>query len=1848
MANQIVSVDQMDQVGVILDAPASALAPNSFSDARNVRFTDSAVRKIEGEVTLNSIPADTNLDTIYGSSGNTLGDARYLAYWSNPNLGELAAYYVYIMAVKNSSGIHIADRIYLQDEEGNRADVTPTTLTNADGFKGFDPDGKWQHTLFAGGFAIIVNNGIQKPHYILDPISSINVANVADFSELPGWDSYYIDQTIISLDYDISQGNYFDLGQKVDFENFEVKVSINNVDFAVVSGTPAGTGTPNTANFVPGDAPAESVLVIASNKFEIYNNPNSLTTTIAIKDVSDTEPVIIKIVSRNNVNVRAGVVRAFGNLLVAGDLIEVDSVSNEIVRRLSGVVRTSDVAVTGSIPNNWNPFAAGVSTADEFTLSDTNIVQDMKSIQGNLYIYTNSSIHSMSLTGNSLAPVRFNLVTENYGAATTDSVLEYDGKHLVVGSNDIYVFPGHPGNIESIASGRIRNYFYNNLNPLHEHDLFCILNKAKDEIWICYPTIKSISGECDEAIIWNYRRNNWTIRDLDEVISGDIAPIRGGGIPLTTINIASGNSGSDESLNTGRQEVQTMTITGGMEASHSGIKQEQTYTVPTISSFGTDRPELIKVTITGDTGPNVVNAVNDITIGSTSSATVFTRSATIGGGFQLDIVTQDGTTATTTTIFGSDIFTTNDNSAKTQTQVVEALVTYINTVILSTNILSNYTASSEVDGSVTKLRLTSDVPGTRTITTVTATSYSGGFVSATGTGSDEQVSVTAVLANETARGYVKGTGTLVPYYSSGNSFGSNYGSTSANDRNGHVTARDAINELQVVIGGWTTAGANGPDGSNKTHTYTVARDGDVNFIISGSGGSGADHNYGGGAASAVQGVITGAVAGDTIKITAGGANRKDTWTGAGRAGKSSTLVWKRGSTTKATITAPGGRGTDNGTAAGQASAVSPSNAPSGVTYTRVLRGEGSTSSVFSGETNRGGQRNGGRGFFSRYGDNIYGGRYQTSSLTWQPSKASFGDGTQSHSDTPRCCTWNATPPGVGFLWQAGVRTDFTITNNRTVGSHALQQSIYDLHLAAFGNDSSSDISTINTGQTKTRSLIGDYVTTLNWTGNKLGTQQTAYNISGSASTTNAGSTGIDVTVTQNGAVYDINFTNNGVAPATITSPSAIADTDFQIGETKNLLGQSSVNWTLVGTYLTNTGTSSSVTATKTAVTSGVGNYSTSATDSPAIIARFTHSAGGYVPNGFTHDVQLTKNVTSSETISEQIVTALKQTPDFAGNDPRISGVTQPTDAYFYIEDNTNTNTFDIYYVKNVGTDHTDALSFSFLTKVGTTSYAETTFGGDLTVSETTANGASGASTSPIIRLSFDGTNVDTVIYGVGITQNDVAQSLSQTLENTGTFTATASGATVTAIREVSSGTANLIGVTVQSDPNNHIPAIPATFTQTVAGQNPSIGQGTATLTLTDSQFYNAYSIVVPLTGAYNTTLSATDIANLIRNTTVSGFTLGGSGTSVTFTTTDKYSVNRLDNGLGTGTVNNHLWTMTADDDEGVFAPTSNPLQNSTAVETTSGIPIRYSQPTVIRILYSDNSFQDYVFGGASNGPLAISEPYVANLYSGNTSSTTYTHTSISDSLETQIKIAGGNNLTVERTGNNLRIAPIQYSTDGMFITSATLTYLGTTAPSSKLVTAPVPATDATFSSTFSSFGRFDPDRPWATDQVKGGSVYPIFIQTNTVDDASRLRAADVGYTFGADPANNISGDPYISFVERRELGITPELDTEEIARAAIQSTGGTATELGGFLYYPTLYMRMTGSNYTAEYAELKSGSTLTNDYTVGSDYKIDTRITGRFINFRLDDADSDPSTASNQFAWGLSSIQFEVNKAGER
>ena len=352
-----------------------------------------------------------------------------------------------------------------------------------------------------------MNNGLRIPFYMIDDDGNTDLNNI-DMYELPGWDSYIATEPVVDLTYNaVSNANgEFNLGSLFDSSLFDIRIVINE-----------GSTVSQRLNQTLDASTTEVTL-----DTDTASNTTTITPAISVGLV-DGDRVRIFLQSKSTVLVRAGIIRAFGDLLVAGNLTETNG-AGMVIRRLPGVIRTSDIAPLGTIPQNWNPFYTGTGTADEFFLSSTGIVQEMVPLQGYMVIYTNTSIHILQPTNNPAVPFSIQNVTYEYGCQTFGAVREFDGKHLVIGSNDIYLFGGHPGSIQSIAEGRVRDYFFSNINPETQETMFTLRIVAKNEIWVCYP--KGTSAFPNEALIWNYRENTWAIRNISEMRSGDVAPIR--------------------------------------------------------------------------------------------------------------------------------------------------------------------------------------------------------------------------------------------------------------------------------------------------------------------------------------------------------------------------------------------------------------------------------------------------------------------------------------------------------------------------------------------------------------------------------------------------------------------------------------------------------------------------------------------------------------------------------------------------------------------------------------------------------------------------------------------------------------------------------------------------------------------------------------------------------------------------------------------------------------------------------------------------------------------------------------------------------------------------------------------------------------------------------------------------------------------------------------------------------------------------------------------------------------------------------------------------------------------------
>ena len=416
--------------------------------------------------------------------------------------------------------------------------------------------------MFNGGFHFILNNGVTAPVFLQ--------TDSPDITALPGWDSYAVETQLVnfeatgedgvmtSVNATLTAGTRIritatprSVADPIRTETVTVNAGIDGVDpdgTLVDIGTIGGV-TATGFNFTPADGAGGTSFRIA-------------------------------IVSVPVTSVTAGVIRAYGNLLVAGNLREDGGAG----RTLTGTVRTSDVAGPGQIPTNWNPFMNGVNTADEFILASTGTIQDMAELQGVLYVYTDSSIHSIQQTGSPVIPFQVGVVTDNYGANGVDSVIEVDGKHIVAGSDDVYIFAGHPGSISSIVEGRVRRQFRAN------QDWKIVRYNSFDELWF-YRADNNI-------YIWNYRNNTWTIRDNGttyvSVNTGHDGPV------LATTTTVTTSNNIDSFLQESYVERQRLAITPEFDTENLAS-----------IAFLAEGMGTIVVTAAGSNAPGDVNVVLD-------------------------------------------------------------------------------------------------------------------------------------------------------------------------------------------------------------------------------------------------------------------------------------------------------------------------------------------------------------------------------------------------------------------------------------------------------------------------------------------------------------------------------------------------------------------------------------------------------------------------------------------------------------------------------------------------------------------------------------------------------------------------------------------------------------------------------------------------------------------------------------------------------------------------------------------------------------------------------------------------------------------------------------------------------------------------------------------------------------------------------------------------------------------------------------------------------------------------------------------------------------------------------------
>jgi hypothetical protein len=222
---------------------------------------------------------------------------------------------------------------------------------------------------------------------------------------------------------------------------------------------------------------------------------------------------------------RAGFVRNYcspnvGNILISGNLTKVIGGTEY---NYPTTVRWSQAFANTGIPDTWEPTLTNVANEQEVPVRGPLI--DGFFLGGNFYVcsYWDTVVFSPISYQNSNAPIfGVRLLNQGRGLFNNNCWTNTDANVYGIDARDIWVFDG--SNFSSLGNQKVKDYFFNNLNPTYAGRMFMVNNTQKYQIEIYYPDLTS-TGWCNKMLSWRYDLQVWNApKDVQNACMGTEGP----------------------------------------------------------------------------------------------------------------------------------------------------------------------------------------------------------------------------------------------------------------------------------------------------------------------------------------------------------------------------------------------------------------------------------------------------------------------------------------------------------------------------------------------------------------------------------------------------------------------------------------------------------------------------------------------------------------------------------------------------------------------------------------------------------------------------------------------------------------------------------------------------------------------------------------------------------------------------------------------------------------------------------------------------------------------------------------------------------------------------------------------------------------------------------------------------------------------------------------------------------------------------------------------------------------------------------------------------------------------------
>ena len=205
-----------------------------------------------------------------------------------------------------------------------------------------------------------------------------------------------------------------------------------------------------------------------------------------------------------DVGMSCNIIRAHKNFLFALGITNDKGQFNDMLH-------WSHPAEPNGIPFSWRPtIEQPDSIAGSLSLGRGGAIVGGESLRDSFVIYSESALNVLDFTGDALG-WRRRAVSETAGLVNPHALVEVKGSHMFFTGDDVLMYDGNA--MQSLMHNRLRKRLAANINNDRVNNSWAAHYQSQNEVWFGIP--EDGADHPNYAYCFNYRDNNWSIRDLE-------------------------------------------------------------------------------------------------------------------------------------------------------------------------------------------------------------------------------------------------------------------------------------------------------------------------------------------------------------------------------------------------------------------------------------------------------------------------------------------------------------------------------------------------------------------------------------------------------------------------------------------------------------------------------------------------------------------------------------------------------------------------------------------------------------------------------------------------------------------------------------------------------------------------------------------------------------------------------------------------------------------------------------------------------------------------------------------------------------------------------------------------------------------------------------------------------------------------------------------------------------------------------------------------------------------------------------------------------------------------------------